>query len=107
MLKQLKILQIGKLTPCFLLFRILLPDNGLFFLRAQQGKKERDSGEYWCRASNSAGTVTSRRGHLQVACKSDDNKTKYFRLWLCWKSPYPKKRPLSEPYERLRETWPR
>ena len=64
-----KILQIGKLRPrcCF---RILLPDNGLFFLRAQQGKKERDSGEYWCRAANSAGSVTSRRGHLQVACKS-------------------------------------
>ena len=49
--------------------RILLPDHGLFFLRAQQSKKEADSGEYWCRASNSAGNVTSKRGHLQVACK--------------------------------------
>ena len=51
------------------LFRILLPDNGLFFLRAQQSKKEQDSGEYWCRAFNSGGSVTSRRGHLQVACE--------------------------------------
>ena len=49
--------------------KILLPDNGLFFLRAQHGKKEKDSGQYWCKASNKEGTVTSQKGNLQVACK--------------------------------------
>ena len=49
--------------------KILLPDNGLFLLRAQHGKKEKDSGEYWCKASNIGGTVTSRKGNLQVAYK--------------------------------------
>ena len=49
--------------------KILLPDNGLFLLRAQHGKKEKDSGKYWCKASNIAGTVTSRKGSLQVSCK--------------------------------------
>ena len=49
--------------------KILLPDNGLFLLRAQHGKKEKDSGKYWCKASNIGGTVTSRKGSLQVSCK--------------------------------------
>ena len=49
--------------------KILLPDNGLFFLRALHSKKEKDSGQYWCKASNIGGTVFSKRGHLQVACK--------------------------------------
>ena len=49
--------------------KILLPDNGLFFLRALHSKKEKDSGQHWCKASNIGGTVTSRKGNLQVACK--------------------------------------
>ena len=49
--------------------RILLPDSGLFFLRAEQGRREGDSGTYWCRAENRAGAVTSRRAALRVSCK--------------------------------------
>ena len=46
---------------------VLIKYNLIAVLR--QSKKEADSGLYWCRASNSAGNVTSRRGHLQVACQ--------------------------------------
>ena len=49
--------------------RILLPNSGLFFLRAEQGRRMADSGIYWCRAENSVGTVTSRKARLQVSCK--------------------------------------
>ena len=65
--------------------RILLPDSGLFFLRAQQvlrwsvmychcsvvmqGRAGRDSGQYWCTASNSQGSVNSSRATLTIACK--------------------------------------
>ena len=64
--------------------KILLPDNGLFLLRAQHGKKEKDSGKYWCKASNIGGTVRSRKGNLQVACKLIPQRLKQIMLILVY-----------------------
>ena len=49
--------------------RIILPDGSLFFLRAIHGKREIDSGIYFCRASNIVGSTFSRNATLVVSCE--------------------------------------
>ena len=45
--------------------RMLLPDGSLFLLRAMV----KDSGVYWCVASNALGVARSANATLDVACK--------------------------------------
>ena len=46
--------------------RIFLPGGDLFFLSVSDGKKESDGGVYWCVATNSVASVTSRNATLLV-----------------------------------------
>ncbi|CAG7832052.1 unnamed protein product [Allacma fusca] len=52
--------------------RIFLPGGDLFFLSVSDGKKESDSGTYWCIARNQVGNVRSRNATLQVGVIRDD-----------------------------------
>ena len=45
--------------------RMLLPDGSLFLLRAMV----KDSGVYWCVASNGLGVARSTNATLDIACK--------------------------------------
>lgn len=49
--------------------KALLPDGSLLFLEASQGKRDSDSGTYWCIAYNSFGEAVSRKANLIVTCK--------------------------------------
>lgn len=51
--------------------RIPLPAGSLFFLSLVHGKKESDTGEYWCVARNELGSVSSRHANLDVAGKEN------------------------------------
>jgi hypothetical protein len=53
--------------------RIFLPGGDLFFLSVSDGKKESDSGTYWCIARNQVGSVRSRNATLQVGGKNKKN----------------------------------
>lgn len=49
--------------------KALLPDGSLLFLEASQGKRDSDSGTYWCIAHNAFGEAVSRKANLVVTCK--------------------------------------
>lgn len=53
--------------------KALLPDGSLLFLEASLGKRDPDSGIYWCIASNLFGEATSRKANVIVTCKYNDN----------------------------------
>ena len=60
---------VGELRPKPSSYYMKLPAGGLFFLRTVHGRKESDSGIYWCEASNALGKAVSRNATLTVACK--------------------------------------
>ena len=47
--------------------RMILPSGSLFFLHVIHNK---DTGLYWCSATNSVGTVMSHKALLSLACKN-------------------------------------
>lgn len=49
--------------------KVLLPEGALLFLEAAQGKRDSDSGTYWCVAYNSFGEAVSRKANLIVTCE--------------------------------------
>lgn len=49
--------------------KALLPEGSLLFLEASQGKRDSDSGTYWCIAQNMYGEAVSRKANLIVTCK--------------------------------------
>lgn len=49
--------------------KALLPDGSLLFLEAAQGKRDSDSGTYWCIAFNTFGEAVSRKVNLVVTCE--------------------------------------
>uniref|UniRef100_A0A2S2Q4Y0 Roundabout 2 n=1 Tax=Sipha flava TaxID=143950 RepID=A0A2S2Q4Y0_9HEMI len=52
--------------------KALLPDGSLLFLEASQGKRDSDSGTYWCIANNSFGEAVSRKANLIVTYLKQD-----------------------------------
>lgn len=53
--------------------KALLPDGSLLFLEVSLGKRDPDSGIYWCIASNAFGEAISRKANLIVTCKYNNN----------------------------------
>lgn len=47
--------------------RMPLPDGQLFFLHVLHGRRDQDTGTYWCVASNAHGEARSRNASLEVA----------------------------------------
>ncbi|XP_001948027.2 protein sax-3 [Acyrthosiphon pisum] len=52
--------------------KALLPDGSLLFLEASQGKRDYDSGTYWCIAHNAFGEAVSRKANLVVTYLKQD-----------------------------------
>uniref|UniRef100_A0A0K2V5X8 Roundabout homolog 2like [Nasonia vitripennis] n=1 Tax=Lepeophtheirus salmonis TaxID=72036 RepID=A0A0K2V5X8_LEPSM len=54
--------------------RMILPDGSLLFLRVFHSKKETDSGDYHCTATNSQGSASSHIATLEIAYMKDEFK---------------------------------
>ncbi|XP_050532372.1 roundabout homolog 2-like [Daktulosphaira vitifoliae] len=52
--------------------KALLPDGSLLFLEAAHGKRDSDSGTYWCIAFNSLGEAVSKKANLVVTYLRQD-----------------------------------